>query len=319
MLHCRNAYIAIIALAAVVLGGCAQNTSGQSALPQTTLPSTTRLRNGWLLSPAARTQPVVYVSDNSANAIEIYPQRANSSPIGQITDGISAPLGNFVDQNGTLYVANIGNNTVTEYPKGSTTPSVTLSNDISGPITVAADRSGDVAVGEFASSTILEFPAGSSNPSVTITLLTQPEGLAFDRNGHLYAAWNVNTGSKLIGHVSKCEQMKALCSERPMTEGESGGLVLDSGRDIALGDQTNHVINVYAPHATSPTRTIAMSGHDPYKFELNQREKKLYVADIANNDVLIFDYATGTQVGTISSGLHSAWGVSLSPAAKDGP
>lgn len=119
------------------------------------------MRHGWL-SPAARTKPLIYVSDFSANTIEIYGQNAtNPSPVGTITDGIDGPLGNFVDVKGTLYVANANNNTVTEYPAGSTSPSVTLSSGINHPISIAVDLSGDVAVGEFSSNEILEFPAAA--------------------------------------------------------------------------------------------------------------------------------------------------------------
>jgi DNA-binding beta-propeller fold protein YncE len=305
-----------------MLAGCAQGGTQAGAplgaLPQAAPQTLNAHRHGWL-SPAAKTQPLVYVSDNSANAIQIYPQGANSpSPIGEITDGISAPLGVFVDRKGTLYVANHGNNTVTEYPKGSTSPSVTLSSGISGPISVAADNKGDVAVGEFSSGEILEFPAGSSYATVTITLLSLPEALAFDSTNHLHAAWNVNEGSSLAGHESKCEIMQAVCVDSGIVEGESGGLVLDRAGNIVLGDQTNGVINIYAPHTTSPARTISMSGHDPIKFALNKSEKTLYVADIDSNTVLVYGYASGSQIGTISSGLESAWGVALSAAAKDG-
>jgi DNA-binding beta-propeller fold protein YncE len=316
----RAAGATIALLASAALGGCAGGLGSPPSPPPAAAasPAKSLVRRGWL-SPAARTKPLVYVSDNSANAIEIYPAGENDpSPIGQITDGISAPLGNFVDENGTLYVANHGNNTITEYPSGSTTPSVTLSGGISGPISVAADSAGDVAVGEFTNQTILEFPAGGSSPTVTITLLTYPEGLTFDKSRHLYAAWNVSS-SGFVGRVSKCERMKSVCVDQGIAEGQSGGLAIDSAGDLVLGDQTNHMINIYAPHTTTPLRTIATAGQSPYKFALDKRDKKLYVADILNGKVEIYNYATGTQFGTISNGLESAWGVSLSPAAKYGP
>lgn len=272
-------------------------------------------RSGWL-SHDAKTKPRIYVSDFTANAVVIYPQgKTNPKPIGEITDGIAGPLGNFVDNHGTLYVANSSNNTITEYPPGATSPSVTLSDGINAPISVAVDRAGTVAVGEFVSQTILEFAPGASSPSVTITLLTYPEGLAFDYGRHLYAAWNQNNGNGLSGHVSTCERLRSVCVDRGIVAGQSGGLALDSSGNLILGDQTNAAINVYAPGATAPTRTIAMPGHDPIKFALDKAEKTLYVADIDGSQVLTYDYASGAQTGSISTGLESAWGVSLSPAA----
>jgi len=311
----RRALAIVAVAAATALAACAGGAGSRPSSAGLT-PALSSTRHGWL-SPAAKTQSIVFVSDNNANAIDIYPAgRNNPSPIGQITDGISAPLGNFVDGNGTLYVANHGNNTITEYPKGSTTPSVTLSSGINGPISVAADSSGDVAVGEFSQQTILEFPAGSSSPTVTITLLTYPEGLVFDKSRHLFAAWN--EGSPFAGHVSKCQRMRAVCVDQGIVEGESAGLTLDLAGDIVLGDQANHVINVYPPHSTMPSRSISVPGGDPIKFALDKREKKIYVADYINDKVEIYNYTTGTQFGTISTGLQSAWGVSVSPAAKYG-
>lgn len=314
----RFYFIAGAVLCAAAAGCAGSNTSYDTAasrvLPATRAPA----HHGWL-SPAAKKSKLIFVSDNSANAIVIYPQGVSSpAPIGEITDGIDAPLGNFVDAKGTLYVANSANNTVTEYPKGSTTPSVTLSNGINFPISVAADSKGDVAVGEFAQGEILEFPPGASSSSVTISTLTRPEALAFDRSRHLYAAWNNSSGS-LVGEVSKCEPLQSVCISLGITEGESGGLAIDKQGNVILGDQTNHVINVYAPGQTSPTRTISTTGRAPYKFELDKPETTLYVADIANGVVAMYNYTSGTQIGTISNGLESAWGISLYPAAKDGP
>lgn len=273
--------------------------------------------HGWLARGAA-SQRLIFVSDNAANAIRIYPQgKTNPAPIGEITDGISAPLGNFVDKNGTLYVANIGNNTVTEYPLGTTTPSVTLSSGLNCPISVAVDRLGTVAVGEFCQGAINEFPAGSVSPTVTITLLQQPEGLTFDRSRHLYAAWNEVAGT--TGTVSKCERLQAVCVNQGMSEGEAGGLALDPAGNLILGDQSNHVINIYAPGAATPTRSISTGTVQPYKFELNRGGTILYVADNSTPEIVEYNYATGAQIGTITNGLSSTWGVSLYPAEAPAP
>jgi serine/threonine-protein kinase len=76
-----------------------------------------------------------------------------------------------VDTAGTLYVANLGNNTVTEYPAGSTSlspPNVTINNMINSP-TVAVDAAGTLYVAQ--TGNVAEYPAGTStsSPSVTIT------------------------------------------------------------------------------------------------------------------------------------------------------
>ena len=48
-------------------------------------------------------------------------------PVGEISAGIEGPYGLYVDAQHALYVANQKNNTVTKYPYGTTSPSVTYS------------------------------------------------------------------------------------------------------------------------------------------------------------------------------------------------
>ena len=332
----RSSYVLIAAAVALALAGCSGSaSSGGTTVPVSPdggaaafgAPASVRVpiqrratrRRGWI-SPDAVRQRLIYVSDNAANAILIYPQgKTNPTPIGQITDGIDGPLGTFVSKNGTLYVANSFGNDITEYPPGATSPSVTLSDSINFPITVAVDDRGTVAVGEFGEGEILEFEKGSTSPNVTITLLTDPEGLTFDKARHLYAAWNVNLGSQLQGHASICRHLRAICSDQGIEIGESGGMALDLSGNMILGDQTNQVIGIYPPGATTPARTISTTGRDPYKFALNKSEKTLYVADINSGVVATYDYASGAETGTITNGLTSAWGVSLSPAAPYAP
>jgi hypothetical protein len=140
---------------------------------------------------------------------------------------------------------------------------------------------------------------------VTITLLTKPEALAFDRTRHLYAAWNGGTSS-LIGTVSKCEELRAVCVNQGMSEGEAGGLALDPAGNIVLGDQTAHVINIYAPGAATPTRSFSTGTVQPYKFELNRGGTILYVADISGTpEIVEYNYATGAEIGTITNSLSS--------------
>ncbi len=336
MMAFRSFFVPFAAVVALAFAGCSGSaTPGNATLPNPAAGSAaafgapasvrapirqrTAQRRGWI-APDAMHQRLIYVSDNSANAILMYPQgKTNPAPIGEITDGINGPLGTFVSKNGTLYVANSFGNDITEYPRGATSPSVTLSDGINFPISVAVDDRGTVAVGEFGAGQILEFEKGSTSPDVTITLLTDPEGLTFDKSRHLHAAWNVNLGSQLQGHASTCRRLRAICTDQGITIGESGGMALDVSGNAILGDQTNQVIGIYPPGATTPVRTISTSGRDPYKFALDKLEKTLYVADINNGVVATYDYATGAETGTISNGLTSAWGVSLSPAAPYAP
>ena len=65
----------------------------------------------------------LFVSDIDADAIRLFPaNKKNPKQKGSITAGIDVPVNAAVDTHGTLYVANNGNSTVTEYPFGKTSP-----------------------------------------------------------------------------------------------------------------------------------------------------------------------------------------------------
>ena len=71
------------------------------------------------------------------------------------------------DSSGNLYVANDGNNTVSKFAPGSTTPSATYSAGLSDPVALAFDSSGNLYVANDGNNTVSEFAPGSTTPSAT--------------------------------------------------------------------------------------------------------------------------------------------------------
>ncbi len=222
-----------------------------------------------------------------------------------------------------------GNNTITEYPKGSTTPSVTLSTGINGPISVAAIRKVTSRSASLRSQTILEFPAGSSSPTVTITLLTYPEGLAFDARG---ICTRLGTRKQ---RLRRSREQVPTPAERLRRSGHHRGPErrprdrFESATSM-LGDQTNHVINIYAPGATTPSRTISTCRARSVQVRAGQERKEVLRRRLLSTvRLMIYDYATGSQtrhdldraavsVGRLarSAGEIRAMTVSLGKAAE---
>ena len=69
---------------------------------------------------------LVYVSDGRNNLIDIFDR--NGRQVGEITTGLNAPAGLFVDASHNLWVANGGANNVLVFPRGSTAPTQTLTD-----------------------------------------------------------------------------------------------------------------------------------------------------------------------------------------------
>lgn len=108
-----------------------------------------RFNAPWVITPDARKAKLLYVGmggfDFGGN-IEIF-----SVPkyllVGQITDGIDGPEGIATDSRGNLSVANLYSGTVTVYPLGKSTRSLTLKVP-TYPNDVAVEKNGYVLVGD---------------------------------------------------------------------------------------------------------------------------------------------------------------------------
>lgn len=190
-----------IAVAAIGIAPAACAGGVSHALPLASHPSANvanRHAPGWLSPQAAEGTNLVYVSsqEGSTGFVNVYPAGGQAQlPIGTIVDGINLPAGLALDSNRTLYVANSGNNTVTAYPEGQKSPSVTYTDGIGTPQGVAVGPDGTLYVANETGSssgagTVTEYPPGSTSPSLTISL---PGELAFavalDSSGQLYVSW----------------------------------------------------------------------------------------------------------------------------------
>src|SRR5579864_8144684 len=156
----RAAAALIFSASAAFLTACGGTTPAGPTFSVPTTSSRMQIASNEI-APATTVASKLFVSDYAGNAIRIYSAyRGNQPPIGSITNGIAGPIGLAVDSSGTLYVTNSSNNTITEYPRGATTPGVTISNGLNYPTAIAVSPTGIIAVSEFPQGEILEYPAG---------------------------------------------------------------------------------------------------------------------------------------------------------------
>ncbi|MGA7357114.1 MAG: hypothetical protein WA431_05910 [Candidatus Cybelea sp.] len=304
----------VLAGAGIVLMLAACSGSTTKLTPSVPLPGANAARHGWM-SPAAKRQKLLYVTDYNASAVLIYFQNnTGAGPQGEITDGIDGPQGDAVDKHGTLYVANDVGNTVTEYPKGATKPSVTLSTDIVKPLDVSVDSKGVVYVMDNSSSEILEFKPGSSSPDATVSL-TKPSDGVNAKNDDLYVSYNTSS----YGHAARCKPLATSCTDLGISVGLAQGIALDLKGNLLLGDVFGEDIKIYHPKQTSPFRTISTYQEQPSKLALSKTDATLFMADPANFAVELYDYASGTQESKFTFGTGDELdGVALSPGQKPG-
>jgi sugar lactone lactonase YvrE len=298
---------------ALALAACSGSGTGGSAVPNAS--GASAARHGWML-PLKKKEPLLYVTDYTSSIVLIYEQGdTGAGPIGEITDGISGPEGDAVDKSGTLYVANNANNTVTEYPAGSTSPSVTLSTDLDDPLSVSVDSNGILYVAEPSQSKILEFEPGSTSPNATASL-SKPEALTNARNDDLYVSYNVSGSG---GHAALCKPLATTCKDLGITVELAQGIAVDLQGNLLIGDYFAGDIDIYHRKATTPFRTILTPYEQPFKLALDKTDATLYMADPANFAVELYNYSAGTQQSSFTFGsADELLGVALSPGQKPG-
>lgn len=316
--------LSLVAFAA--LAGCATGQStqsvaltpnGSSALRVMKVPVPVQRaqparRAGGRLSPSATGQRLIYVSDDLANVVQIYPASgSNPAPIGQITDGVSGPMGSFVDGRGDLFVSNTSNFTVTMYPKGSLTWSLRYTG-LQYPTNVVVGKDGTVYIADISGNKVFEYAKGSTRPKRIINVST-PQGVALDAANNLYVSYNTGAHGGGPGAVNEYAPHSTSGTTLAAQINWSAGDAIDGSGNVVVADQGTAQVEVFAPGASSPTRVISQGLEDPFRIAFNKTFKLLYVADPEANAVFVYDYASGALKETITNGLTSVDGVALFP------
>ncbi|HEY1655919.1 MAG TPA: NHL repeat-containing protein [Candidatus Tumulicola sp.] len=213
---------------------------------------------------AAKTKPTLFVSDIDSDMIRLFPaNQKNPTQDGSITSGIDLPVNDAVDKQGTLYVANNGNSSVTEYPLGQTSPSVTLSGGmLVFPNGIAVGKTGTVYVtsGAYAGQCyVLVYTKGKSSPKAQINGFDLPVGLALDKNGNLYV------GDAIANKVWKVTKG----STTPTDLGLNGlsdptGVAIDRNNDLWVANDQNNTALGFHLGQTSAFATITSGLQGPY-------------------------------------------------------
>jgi sugar lactone lactonase YvrE len=229
---------------------------------------------------SAKTQPTVFVSDLDTQTIELYPENTkNPKQSGSITDGLNQPINDAVDASGTLYVANNGNSSVTEYPLGASSPSVTLSTSIQFPNGVAVDKSGSVYVTSGATAGqcfVLVFPKGATSPSKQINGFDLPIGLAVDSKGDLFVAdalkndvWEVPKGSTTPKELGLTGLM------------DPTGIAIDPKNNLWVVSYSADTASEFTIGKTKPTKTVTDGLIGPYSVAFG-KGGQMYVGNSHN-------------------------------------
>lgn len=220
-----------------------------------TATANTKIYDGSGSAAALPTVSGLQGNDNVTGLAEVYNDATVGSgktlsvyTAGTLSGAVTFPLALAFDGSGNLYIAN-GNNTVTKFAPGASTPSATLTG-LGGPHAMAFDSSGNLYVAN-AGNTVSKFAPGATTPTATLTGLIGPWDLAFDGNGNLYVSnfGGPDTVSKFApGATTPSATLTGLSGPRD--------LAFDGNGNLYVANYNNGTVSKFLPGATTPSATL---------------------------------------------------------------
>jgi hypothetical protein len=231
---------------------------------------------------------------------------SNGNLIRTITNGTSFPEALALDAGGTLYVGN--NGSITVYPPGATSPSLTISAGIGVPSAIGVDGSGTVYSANQTNNTVTEYAAGSASILRTISGVNDPPGLAVDFTGKLVVSSCYSCSGQ--GGGTDAVFIYAPGATTPMVSlnqvSGPGAVAFDSLDNIYVAEQAG--LNVYPVNVLNPASQLPVA---PIELAINGNND-LAESDISNS-VSVFLYANSNPFETITNGVAGPFGIAATP------
>ena len=321
---CRAATISMFGILGVLAAGCSNagvptaNLASNPASVFRALASghgvaTSRLHastGGWLSPDAKKGKGLIYWGNFDDSTITIYSSKGvNGKEEGQITTGLNEPERLFVDKKGNIYATNIGNDTITAYKPGTTSPFLTISTGVVSPTGLTVDAAGTVYCANVGNNTITVYPKGQTSPSLTIPTPASPESLATDAKDNLYASVGDEVEEFAPGSTSGVNLG---------LPGYPGALEVDRSGNLIVN--YGSAIDYFPAGQTEPSKEIEVTAGSPFELSLSGNEKKLYVSVDVGTPFLIQDvaYPNGTTLSNKLSTNGGDWPIAASPDAALG-
>lgn len=266
----------------------------------------TASRSRGRLSPdAKKSKGLIYWGNFVHSTITIYSSKGvNGKEEGTITTGLDTPERLFVDSKGNVYASNSGNNTITAYKPGSTSPFLTISSGVDTPTGLTVDGAGTVYCANVANDTITVYPRGKTSASLTIDTPYSPEYLATDKSDNLYAS----VGQEVIEYPKGSTEGTNL----NLAVSSPGGIEVDQKGNIIVIDGES-TIDYIPAGKTQPSTKIPAYG--AFALSLSENEKVLYasVESGANFIIESVAYPKGTSLSDKLTADTGDWPFAVSP------
>jgi hypothetical protein len=263
---------------------------------------------GWIAPDARKKKKaLIYWGSYDSSTIDIFSAKGTNPPEkGQITTGLSNPERLFVDKSLNIYATN-GNNTITAYKRGATSPFLTISDGVNDPTGLTVDAEGTVYCANVGNSTITEYPKGKTAPSLTISGIGG-EYLTVDKSDNLYVSD--------LSSVYKFAPGSTTGTNLGLNVGSPWAMAVDSSGNLIVLDFNSSTVDVIPPGQTQPSKKVQVTAGSPFGLTLNKSENAIYVSVEAGGGFIVqrLDYPNGTTLtNKISGTSYGDWPIAVSP------
>lgn len=244
------------------------------------------------LSPSGSVLTTAYVHGTGlAPLIGFSPPQSSALTVSGLSPALSGPRGPVLDPQGSLYVADYGNNRVVKIAaSGSASVIATPSYTTPGPRGVVLDGAGNLYIG--ATSNIVKVAAsGTASQLNNGGLTVSVSGVAVDAAGNVYAA--DSAGNRIVEWPSGgAAQVVAISG---VTLSGPTGIVVNGSNTIFVADTGNNRIVQVTNGVASVVNLGAVTLSRPRSLAIDSTGN-LYISDSGNNRVLEYPALGGTAV-----------------------
>jgi len=228
-----------------------------------------------------------------------------ANPVASLSiSGLKNPGGVAVGGQGSVYIADTGNNAVKVWSPSTQQVTTLVPSGLLNPAAVAVDAYGSVYIADSGDNAIKEWNAGTQQVTTLVPSgLSNPSGVAVDGLGNVYFS---NAGGNTIGKWTASTQKVSTL----VGSGLSGptGVGVDVQGNVYFADSGHNAIKEYSVANGQVTNLVSSGLSNPTGVAVDGYGD-VYFADTGNNAIKEWNGANVTTL--VSTGLSSPAGTAV--------
>jgi len=325
----------LVVLVAVMLAGCSNeyrqaqipsDSTQITAQPRAAISAHRDLERSWM-SPSAKWDSLLYVSDGEADVVYVYTY-PKGKLVGKLV-GFNEPSGLCSDTKGNVWITNYNGDNIIEYAHGGTKPIATLSDPGTGPNGCSVDpTTGNLAVagtlksinGPSQPGAFAIYAKATGPPHVYSVPFAVTSNCGYNESGNL-SVDGFGWGEKPMFALVELRKGDTLVKNIAVNEviGEPGAVQWDA-KHLLVGDNEAKAIYEFTIKGGSATEVGALwinfgEGHMG-KFRVQGSRLIVPTAIGSGPSIRVYTYPGGAGPIKTITGLENPVGVTISAAPK---